>query len=108
MPIVNDKYRGTPKYFHVLSELIRAAQYRGTTTYQDLAVIMGITVIGSYMGNETGKILGEISEDEFNAGRPMLSAVGVNIHGIPSEGFYVLAERLGLLKAGKDRTKFWE
>ena len=33
MPIVSDKYRGTTMYFHVLAELVRAAQYRGLTTY---------------------------------------------------------------------------
>jgi hypothetical protein len=108
MNIVRDKYRGTTKYFHVLAELIRAAQYQGTTTYQDIAVIMGITVTGSHMGKETGKILGEISEDEVDAGRPMLSAVAVNVHGIASEGFYSLARDLGLLKPGQNERKFWE
>jgi hypothetical protein len=72
MSIVQDKYRRTPTYFHVVAELIRATQYRGLTTYQDIAVIMGITVTGSHMGKQTGKILGEISEDEVRAGRPML------------------------------------
>jgi hypothetical protein len=108
MSIVHDKYRGKTEYFHVLAELIRAAQYRGTTTYQDIAVIMDITVTGSHMGKETGHILGEISEDEVGAGRPMLSAVAVNVHGIPSDGFYSLARELGLLKPGRNERKFWE
>jgi hypothetical protein len=63
----------------MLAELVRAAQYRGITTYQDIAVIMGLPIIGSHMGLETGQILGEISEDEVNVGRPMLSAIAVNV-----------------------------
>jgi hypothetical protein len=108
MSVVTDKYRGTTTYFHVLAELIRAAQYGGTTTYQDIAVIMGITVTGNHMGKETGHILGEISEEEFNANRPMLSAVAVSVEGKPSKGFFTLARQLGLLKDEQDEQKFWE
>jgi len=67
------KYRGTTTYFHVVAELVRAAQYHGVTTYQDIAVIMGLPVSGSYMGRETGYVLGEISEDEVIANGPMLA-----------------------------------
>ncbi len=61
MKRVRDKYRGQTVYFHVMAELIRAAQYCGSATYQDIAVIMGLPVSGSYMGRETGYILGEIT-----------------------------------------------
>src|SRR5437764_15237002 len=97
MPIVADKYRGSTKYFHVLAELVRAAQYQGLTTYQDIAFIMGLPLQGSHMGAEVGHILGEISEDEVEAGRPMLSSLAVSIKEKPSEGFYNLARRLGRL-----------
>src|SRR5690242_7821835 len=95
MPAAKNKYRGTTKYVHVLAELVRAAQYRGTTTYQDLAVIMGLPTIGAHMGAETGHILGEISEDEVLSGRPMLSAVAVNVAGTSGPGFFGLAKKLG-------------
>jgi len=108
MTIVKDKYRGTTKYFHVLAELVRAAQYRGLTTYQDIAVIMGLPLKGDHMGAETGHILGEIAEDEVQAGRPMLSAVAVGISGRPGPGFYRLARDLGHLAAGEDELAFWE
>src|SRR5215510_11953840 len=98
MAPVKDKYRGTTKYVHVLAELVRAAQYRGITTYQDIAVIMGLPIQGAYMGKETGHILGEISEDEFRSGRPMLSAVAVGVSGRPGPGFYSLAKSLGAMK----------
>ena len=50
MPDANGKYRGTTTYFHVLAELVRAAQYRGLTTYQDIALLMGLPLAGNYMG----------------------------------------------------------
>jgi len=104
----NSKYRGTTKYIHVLAELVRAAQYRGTTTYQDVAVIMGLPQRGAHMGAETGHVLGEISTDEVRAGRPMLSAVAVNINGKVGPGFFVLAKALGRMGAGEDETEFWK
>jgi hypothetical protein len=105
---VKNKYRGTTKYFHVLAELVRAAQYRGVTTYQDIAVIMGLPLVGGHMAKEVGWILGEISEDEINAGRPMLSSVAVGVNGKAGPGFYDLARSLGRLKAGQDEPSFWE
>jgi len=108
MKHVKDKFRTKTVYFHVLAELVRAAQYRGSTTYQDIAVIMGLPATGSHMGKETGQILGEISEDEVAAGRPMLSSVAVGINGKPGSGFFVLARDLGLLQPGEDETVFWQ
>jgi hypothetical protein len=108
MGAVKDKYRGTTTYFHVMAELVRAAQYRGLTTYQDVAVIMGLPVRGSHMGSETGQILGEISEDEVAAGRPMLSAVAVSVEGKAGPGFFALARQLGRLTGDESDGAFWE
>ena len=108
MPIVPDKYRGTTTYFHLHGELVRAAQYRGLTTYQDLALIMALPLTGAYMGSETGHILGEICEDEVQAGRPMLSAVAVGVSGKPGPGFFSLARDLGQLRQGDQEVAFWE
>ena len=108
MPVVSDKYRGTTKYFHVLAELVRAAQYRGLTTYQDIALLMGLPQSGNYMGKEVGLILGEISEDEVRAGRPMLSWVAVGVNGKAGSGFFGLARELGQLDQNKDESAFWQ
>ena len=108
MPVVSDKYRGTTKYFHVLAELIRAAQYRGLTTYQDIALLMGLPQSGSHMGKEVGLILGEISEDEVRAGRPMLSSVAVGVNGKAGSGFFGLARELGRLDQNNDESDFWK
>jgi hypothetical protein len=99
-------YRGTPEYFRVFSELVKAAEYRGTTTYPQIAFPMGAHLQGNQMGNATGLILGEISTDEVKAGRPMPSVVAVGISGAPGEGFFGLAEKLGRLKPGHDRDAF--
>ena len=107
MAFVKNRYRGTTTYFHVLSELVRAAQYRGVTTYQDLAVIMGLPMKGSMMGRETGWILGEIAEDEVSAGRPMLSAVAVGVDGKPGPGFYNLASQLGRVTSSGEDLSYW-
>jgi hypothetical protein len=100
------KYRGPTKYFHVKAELVRAAQYRGLTTYQDVATIMGLPQSGSFMGKELGLVLGEIAEDEVAAGRPMLSAVCVDVKGKAGPGFYGLARFLQL-HVTKDDLGFW-
>jgi len=107
VPIVTDKYRGTTIYFHVHAELVRAAQYRGITTYQDIALIMALPLSGSHMGSQTGHILGEIVEDEVVAGRPMLSAVAVGVSGKPGPGFFGLARDLGKLRHDEDEIAFW-
>jgi hypothetical protein len=105
MGVVKDKYRVTPLYFHVMAELVRAAQYQGLTTYQDVAVIMGLPQTGSHMARETGHVLGEISEDEVNNGRPMLSAVAVSKKGEVGPGFFDLARSLRRF-SGKDKLSF--
>lgn len=110
MAVVTDKYRGTKEYLLVYCELINAARHRGTVTYQEIAEIMGLPMRGSYMGKETGYILGEISEDEHKHGRPMLSAVATGVSGLPGPGFFNLARDLGKLHSNKleDERGFWE
>ena len=110
MSICKDKYRGTREYALVYRELITAAMYRGTVIYQEIAAIMGLPLTGSHMAREVGQILGEISEDEVNNDRPMLSAVAVSKEGRSSEGFFGLAESLERITERSEATdkKFWE
>jgi hypothetical protein len=104
------KYRGDQIYLLVYAELISAARYRGLVTYQEIADLMGLPPSGSHMGAQVGHILGEISEEEVHLGRPMLSAVAVNVRGRPGPGFYVLAQALGRLDSemSEDEQQFWE
>jgi len=110
MSVVSDKYRGSKEYFLVYCELIKAARYGGLTTYQAIAQLMGLRLTGQRMGAETGRILGEISEDELNHRRPMLSAIAVGVNGRPGGGFFGLSRRLGRLEGDSKgaEQRFWE
>jgi hypothetical protein len=105
--VVNDKYRSTKEYALVYAELITAAKYHGTVTYQEIAKIIGLPMKGNQMGGAIGHVLGEISEDEGNHGRPMLSAIAVNVHRSPGPGFFTLAKLLGKL-GDEDEHAFWK
>lgn len=111
MPVVSDRYRGQIIYHLVYNELITAARYRGTVTYQEIAQMMGLAITGNNMGTQVGHILGEISEDEHDQSRPMLSAIAVGVSGEPGPGFYTFARQLGQI--GEDATTdqkktFWK
>jgi hypothetical protein len=110
VPVLADRYRGKTEYLLVYSELIQAARYRGVTTYQAIAEIMGLLLTGAHMGREVGYILGEISEDEVRHGRPMLSAIAVSAAGVPGGGFFGLARDLGRLQEDTEAAerRFWE
>ena len=101
------KYRGTVEYVRVVAELVKAAEHSGLTTYQDVALLMGLPTQGSHMGKQVGVMLGEISEEELAAGRPMLSAVCVSAGGVPGPGLYGLARELGRLEEDADEEAYW-
>ena len=69
-------------------------------------MIMGLPLKGSHMGAETGRLLGEISADEVKNGRPMLSALALNVNGEPGSGFFHLARDLGMLQNDEDEQLF--
>jgi hypothetical protein len=105
-----EKYFGTKEYLLVYGELIAAARYRGVSTYQAIAQLMGLPLSGNHMSREVGLILGEITEAELDQGRPMLSALAVGVNGVPGEGFYSLGKQLGRLTddSKEGRAAFWE
>lgn len=67
---------------------------------------MGLPTSGNHMSRETGEILGAISTDEVAAGRPMLSAVVVDVKGHVGSGFYKLAKSLGRMDQSADELAF--
>jgi hypothetical protein len=87
----------TVEYFLVYSELIHAARHRGSVTYQELAHVVGLPLSGNQMGLQIGNLLGAVSFNEVENGRPMLSAIGVTVKGNVGAGFFNLARQLGLL-----------
>ena len=110
MDFVTLKYRGTGEYFLVFNELVKGARYRGTVTYQEIAELIGLPIVGAYMGKEVGHLVGEISEDQHRCGRPMLSAIVVGVDGSPGEGFFKLATSLGKFSGHGEgeQQRFWE
>lgn len=110
MSIMPDKYRETPEYRRVYDALKAAARKGTTVSYSDIASLAGLPPRGHYMGREVGRLLGEISEDEVKRGRPMLSAVCVNVGGRPGPGFYDLARALPRLvgKSPAVEQRCWE
>ena len=112
MPLVKRRYKETIAYYKVYSALVDAARDQKKLTYPDVAKIMGIAETGNYMAAETGHLLGEISENEHNNERPLLSAVVVKSkRGIPGPGFFILACQLHKLEeeATRERKKaFWD
>lgn len=81
------KWAQTKEYFIAYSILINAAQHRGFATYQEIAQAVGLPTAGNYMSSQIGNLLGTISTNEKEQGRPMLSALAVGTSGKPGEGF---------------------
>jgi len=100
----------TREYHLAYSKLIEAARNRGTVTYQELADVMDKIPHGSHLAQTSGGMGGAINLNEHLHGRPMLSAILVNISGKPGEGFFQLARDLGRLRSNHpaDEERFWE
>jgi hypothetical protein len=91
----------------VRDELIRAATERGVLTYAELGTRVAIDLDDPAARTVLSSILGEISEAEVRAGRPMLSAIVVQTDNqAPGAGFYALGQRLGVVNAGEDADSF--
>ncbi len=97
MTTIGSQYRGTREFFLVYSALIEAARNRRLLYYREVAERIGVPRAGHHMARQVGQVLGEISEDEHKAERPMLSAIAVNEAGVPGKGFFNLARQLGRL-----------
>lgn len=111
MDIRENKHYNTKDYFLVYGALIQAARCRGVLTYKDIAKIMGLPLSGNHMGRETGWMIGVISQNEVENGRPMLSAIVVsNVTYKPQPGFYDWARDLGRFtgRTVEEQLVFWE
>ena len=96
MPVVPNTYRGSRVYGLAYSALITAAHSCGMLTYEGIARLTGLPARGAATANRVGRLVGEISEDEVNCNRPMLSALVVERNtGLAGKGFFKLAADLG-------------
>lgn len=96
---------GSKEYYLIYAELITAARYRGTVTYQEIADLIGLHTFGANMGQQIGRYAYAVSTEEHSHGRPMLSALIVKVGGRPSSGFYDLARQLGKLQGSSSEEE---
>jgi len=101
-------HEGTKDYVRVLSELVHTAECGGLVTFQHLALLMGLALVGPNMGHTVGLVLDDIDEAELAAGRPILSAVVVKNTGIAGPGFFTLARKHNRIPDGVTDMAFWK
>jgi hypothetical protein len=91
----------------VREELEQVARTREVITYGQLGGRIGIDLDDPAARTVLSSILGEISETEVKAGRPMLSAIVVqNENQAPGQGFFALGQLLGQVQPGEDADVF--
>lgn len=103
-----EKWMNTKEYFIAYSIMITAAQHHGFATYQEIAQANAWPLVGNYMSKLVGGVIGLISKNELEQGRPMMSAIVVGVSGKPGEGFFNWARELGVLAEGQDEVAFWK
>jgi hypothetical protein len=101
-------YRGRREYDDVRNLLLEASRSRGTVSSFEVARVLNLSPTGNQTGREEGLVLGDISEDEVKARRPMLSALFVKQNGTPGFGFFEWAWELGKFRLGDDEHDFLE
>ena len=88
----------------IYDKLVTIAKSGKKITYGDIAPLANLDMSKEADRAEIGKILGEISEKEFNSGKPLLSAIAVTAStGFPSKGFYTLAKNLEIYDGSNDQ-----
>ncbi|MHB1006836.1 MAG: hypothetical protein ACYC3S_14510 [Chloroflexota bacterium] len=87
----------------VLAELKRIAHERGTTTYSDLAKLLGLDIVNRGHRTKIANSLKRISTAEYEKDRPLLSVLVVKAGSDrPGNGFFNLAASLGTYQGGDD------
>jgi hypothetical protein len=109
MAIIRSKYRGSDEYRLTYETLLVTARHYDEIMYRKIGELIAVPLSGHHIAQEVGQVLAEISEDEFEAGRPLLGAIAVSINGLPGRGFFTLARTLGLLGSSEfvDEWTFW-
>jgi hypothetical protein len=109
MTITGSPHRRTRAYQLVYCRLLGAAQHRGLVSYAEISDILESVSTAQEVMPDVGDLLRAISEDEHDAGRPMLTALVVTGKGIPGDLFFALARSLGRLASAEpgEEMKFW-
>ena len=94
--------------FDIYCRVVRVAMRGGTISYLELAQAAGLPTRGRRLGQVLAPLLEAVSLFEWRHDRPLISAVVVlGDAGIPSDGFFDLARRLGAQREGEDDRDFW-
>lgn len=79
----------------LMDKLRATARARTVTHYSDVAPLLGIDIGDEYFGVRVGHVLDAVNRQEFDAGRPLLSAVVVSKDtSRPGTGYYGCAKAL--------------
>jgi len=102
-------YRRTRGYQLVYCKLLGAARDGRRVSYAEVSDILGSLAADPDMISDANQLLEEMSEDEHEAGRPMLTALVVTGKSIPGDVFFSVARRLGRLASADpaEEMKFW-
>jgi len=99
----------------IYEAVMQAAHERRITYYGVIAPLAGLDMRREWDRAEIGRILGAISRQEHNEGRPLLSAVVVHKPDQqsdeslgPGRGFFTLARELRLMAPDEDEDDFWQ
>ena len=98
-------------YHIVHSALVTAARHRPSIrTFHELADLIGLATTGSQRMKPLFEILKQINVSEHALGRPLLSAIAVNVNGGPCEGFWGIAKELRRFNGDSEdeKRRFWE
>lgn len=88
--------------------LIKAARNQRVVYYAEVGKLLNFSMDNPSHRVELGRILGEISTEEHEKGRPLLSAVVVHKEDHqPGEGFFNLARELGKKRPDEDSDAFY-
>jgi len=88
---------------NIYEKLKHVAAQEDVTYYSDIAPLASLDMSNPDDRNTIADILGEISTHEHAQGHPLLSAVVIHKdNNIPGNGFFTLAEQLGLYHGGNN------
>lgn len=92
----------------IYQRLVETAKQGGTVSYSQIAPLAGLDMSNPADRTRMGDILDEISRYEHSKGRPLLSAVVIRANlGQPGQGFYSLANELGLYDGRTRELEFF-
>jgi hypothetical protein len=91
----------------IYDRLVQVARSGDLVTYGEIAPLAGLDMADPGDRSRIAHILGEISTEEHQLGRPLLSAVVVlQDQNKPGEGFFHLARELGVYQGKSDDDYF--